>query len=153
MGVFDNEIKIIDRLPKVIDETVKNAVTKYGFVIKNYNIVNQLDEKGENSLGKKLDYKLPKKGYSNPYKRVRIKAGLQVQYVDTHFTGKFHASIQIVAEDGQFKITSDIDYGEHVIRRYGKEMLGIQKQYLQDFVDKYLIEELKNAVNGHFTKS
>lgn len=149
MGVFDREIKIIDRLPQVIDNTIKSAVTKYGFVIKNYNIVNQLDEKGEDSKGKKLS----NKGYSNPYKRIRIKAGLQVSYVDTHFTGKFHANLQIIAEDGQFKITSDIDYGEHVIKRYGKEMLGIQKQYLQDFVDKYLIEELKKAVNGHFAKS
>lgn len=154
MGVFDDEIKAIDRLPEVIDETIKDAVTKYGFVIKNYNTVKQLDEKGEDSEGNKLVNKKTKTpGYTNPYKRLRLKRGLQVSYVDTHFSGEFHASFQIIAEDGQFRIVSDIDYGEYVVKNYGEKILGIQRQYLQDFVNTYLIDELKQAVNGYFAKS
>jgi hypothetical protein len=148
MGVFAKEIKLINKLPSLIDQTIRDTVTKYGFVIKNYNILKQLDEKGEDSEGKKLS-----PSYSNPYKKIRIKRGLQVKYVDTHFTGEFHANLEIVAEDGQFKITSTLDYGEHVIRRYGKAMLGIQKRYLEDFTNTYLITELKKAIDGYFTKS
>lgn len=54
MGVFAKEIKLIDRLPSLIDQTIRDTVTKYGFVIKNYNILKQLDEKGEDSEGKEI---------------------------------------------------------------------------------------------------
>lgn len=148
MGVFEKEIKLIQGLPSVIDKTIKETVSKYGFVIKNYNIIKQLDEKGEDSDGDKLQ-----PAYSNPYKRIRIKRGLQVAYVDTHFTGKFHASLEIIVEDGQFRITSNVDYAKHVIKRYGEKTLGIQQRYLNDFVNKYLLEELQKSINGYFTKS
>ncbi|HET8839744.1 MAG TPA: hypothetical protein VFM82_12210 [Flavobacteriaceae bacterium] len=147
-NVFADEIKIIAGIPAIIDETIKRTVQENDFVIKEYNITKQLDEQGEDAKGKKI-----KPGYSNPYKRTRIKRGLQVEYVDTHFTGKFHAQLEIVAENGQFKIVSKLDYAEHVIKRYGKRILGIQQQYLADFVNDFLLPELKKAINGQLTKS
>lgn len=146
-NIFADEIAIIEGIPQVIDETIKRTVQENDFVIKEYNISDQLDDQGEDSTGKKI-----RPGYSNPYKRRRIKRGLQVEYVDTHFSGRFHAQLEIIAEDGQFKITSQLDYAEHVIKRYGIEILGIQQQYLKDFVNNYLLIELKKSIDGQLTK-
>lgn len=148
MSIFDKEIAIIAGIPAIIDETIKRTVEENKFVIKEYNISDQLDDQGEDAKGEKL-----RPSYSNPYKRIRLKRGLQVEYVDTHFTGKFHAQIEIVAEDGQFRVTSELDYAEHVIKRYGKAILGIQQEYLNEFANDYLLVEIKKAVDGHFAKS
>jgi hypothetical protein len=153
MGIFDKEIAIIGKIPGAIELAIKETVQSKGFVLKSYNI-QQLKDKGENAVGKKLKHKRTgKTGYTNPYKRKRIKAGLQVAYVDTRFSGVFHAQIEIIAEDGQLRISSTIDYSEYIIRMYGAEVLGVQRKYLEDFTNKHLLTNVKKAIDDQLTKS
>lgn len=147
MGVFDDEIKIIQDIEDGIHEVIKNTVQKYGYVIVEYNTEKQLDEKGEDAKGKKLGK------YTKAYARIRIKKGRQANHVDTHFTGKFHASITVEAREDEFIIRSNVEYDKYLVKRYGKDILGVQEQYLEEFVERYLLPALKTYIDDKLTKS
>jgi len=148
MGIFDDEIKLITSIEEEIPIVIRRTIEKFDFVLLDYITNKQLDQKGEDALGEKL-----KPGYSLGYKRIRIKAGLQVDHVDTHFSGKFHASLEIETRENEFVITSNVNYDQYVIGKYGIEIIKIQQQYLEDFVEKYIMPALKNMINDKFTKS
>ena len=147
MGVFDDEIAIIQNIEDSIREAIKNTVQKNGYVIISYNTDKQLDEKGEDSKGVKLGK------YSKPYARIRIRKGLQADHVDTHFTGNFHASITVEAREDEFVIKSNVEYDKYLVKRYGKDILGVQQQYLEEFVEDYLYPALKTMIDDKLTKS
>lgn len=148
MGVFDDEIAIIQDIENNISDVIKQTVQKFGFVIVDYNTNKQLDRKGEDSKGKKL---FPK--YTKAYARIRVKKGLQVDHVDTHFTGKFHASITVEAREDEFVIRSNVEYDKYLVKKYGEDILGVQEQYLQEFVNNYLHPALKTMINDKLAKS
>lgn len=147
MGVFDDEIKIIKDIEDGIHEVIKSTVQKYGYIIVEYNTEKQLDEKGEDAKGKKLGK------YTKAYARIRIKKGRQANHVDTHFTGKFHASITVEAREDEFIIRSNVEYDKYLVKRYGKDILGVQEQYLEEFVERYLLPALKTYIDDKLTKS
>jgi len=147
MGIFDKEIAIIQDIQDGILGVVKEVVQKNGHVLVEYNTEKQLDGKGEDSKGKSLGK------YTKAYARIRIKAGRQAQFVDTHMTGKFHASITVEAREDEFIIKSNVEYDKYLVKRYGKDILGIQEQYLQEFVDDYLMPALKDFIYGKLTES
>lgn len=146
-NIFSRELLVFDQLGVAIDTAIRSTVEENKFQLKEYNL-ESLRDHGEKADGEKL-----RPGYSSPYKRRRVKRGLQVSYVDLKFTGKFYGQIEIIAEPDQIKISSKIDYGEHVIKRYGKEVLGIQEQYLEEFTFDILLPEIKQAFNDKFTRS
>ena len=148
MGIFDDEIQMIQSIENEIPIVIRRTIEKFGFVILDYITNKQLDQKGEDALGQKLKPK-----YSLGYARIRIKKGLQVDHVDTHFTGKFHASLQIETRENEFVISSTVDYDQYIIGKYGIEIIKVQQQYLEDFVEKYLRPALIKLIDDKFTKS
>lgn len=148
MGVFDDEIKMIASIEESIPIVIRRTLEKFDFVVLDFITNKQLDQKGEDALGKKLTPK-----YSKGYARLRIKKGLQADHVDTHFTGKFHASIEIETRENEFAIKSNVEYDQYIIGKYGIEIMKIQEQYLTEFVQNYLLPALKKMIDDTFTKS
>ena len=148
MGMFDDEIQLITEIENEIPNVIRHTLEKFGFVILDYITNKQLDQKGEDALGQKL-----KPNYSLGYARIRVKKGLQIDHVDTHFSGKFHASLQIETRENEFVISSTVDYDKYIIGKYGIEIIKIQQQYLEDFVEKYLRPALIKMIDDKFTKS
>lgn len=147
MGIFDREIQVIRDSKNVIIPTLIDVIRKFDFVILDYNTNQQLDKKGEDSKGNKLGT------YSNSYARIRVKKGLQVKHVDTHFTGKFHATLQVITQNDQLKIVSNVDYADEIIEKYGEEVLGVQREYLEEFMENFILPELKRRIDDKFTRA
>lgn len=141
MGVFDKEILIFKDIEKEIIPTVISTIKKFDFVLLDYNTNKQMNQKGEDSKGSHIG------DYSGGYKRIRIRRGLQVDHVDLHFTGKFQAELKIVTESGEFKIISSVTYADDIVKKYGKNVLGIQQQNLEDFVKNYITPQIKKMIN------
>ena len=147
MGIFDAEIQLITDVENEIPNVIRLTLEKFGFVILDYITNKQLDQKGEDALGQKLKPK-----YSLGYARIRVKKGLQIDHVDTHFSGKFHASLQIETRENEFVISSTVDYDKYIISRYGINILKVQQDYLNEFVEKYITPELKKMIDGKFAR-
>jgi hypothetical protein len=145
MGVFDKEIQIIKRIEEQIIPTIINTIKKYELILTEYNTDSNL--KGEDSTGTQIGK------YSGIYKRIRISKGKQVDHVDLNMTGKFHASLDVQVLNDSFKIVSKVSYADDIVKRYGNRVLGIQQKDLEDFVNYYIISELKKMVKYEFTKS
>lgn len=147
MGIFDKEILIIKSIENEINNTIISTVKKYDFVLIDFITEKQHLQLGQDGKGKEIGY------YSSVYSRIRIKKRLQVEYVDLKFTGDFHAGIEIFAGANEFKVISNIEYADDIIKRYGVEVLEIQKRFLAEFVDNYLKPELKKMINDKLTRS
>ena len=147
MGIFDAEIQLITDVENEIPNVIRLTLEKFGFVILDYITNKQLDQKGEDALGNKL-----KPAYSEGYKRIRVKQGLQTAHVDTHFTGKFHASLYIQTREKEFQVYAMVDYQKNIISRYGINILKVQQDYLNEFVEKYITPELKKMIDGKFAR-
>lgn len=146
MGILQEEIIKIQRLPSIVEEVIRDTVKLHNHVLIDYNINKQLDQKGEDAEGKKLGK------YSLGYSRIRIKQGLQDDHVDTHFTGDFHASFQIFAEAKGFRIESNVEYDKHLVKRYGEAIIGIQDKYLKEFAEIYILPSLIQRIYDELTK-
>lgn len=148
MDIFADEIKLIDKLENEIPFIIKRTIEKFGFVIIDYIANKQMDQKGEDGEGKKIRPK-----YTLGYARLRIKKGLQADHVDLHFSGKFHANLEIEVRDNEFVIKSNVAYDKYIEGKYGENLLLVQEQYLKDFVEKYIYPELKKQFNDTLTRT
>jgi len=64
--------------------------------------------------GKGKDDKTMQSGYSEGYGKRRKSKGLQTKFVDLHFTGRFHKSLDLVPVKGNVDIQSTEPYGYYV---------------------------------------
>jgi len=148
MGLFSNEIAIFDEIENNIYNVIKDTIKRFDFVLIDFNTNKQLNRKGVDSKSKPL---LPK--YADSYVRIRVKKGLQTDHVDLNFTGAFQKSITITVENDQFIIESDVHYDKYLVKKYGKNILGIEQQYLNEFAENYLYPQLKKSIDDQLAKS
>lgn len=146
MGWLDPHKKLMREIHAGIHDVVVESIKRNDFKILDFNRDKQLAEKGEDAKGDQLGT------YSNGWKRIRISRGLQVQYVDTRFTGKFHATLKLVVENDQFKIVSQVDYADDIIKKYGADVLGLQQKYLEEIVNTMIIPDIKQMINDKFSR-
>lgn len=146
MGILREEILKIERLPQIIEETIREVVQRFDHVLIDY-VVNKQLHQGEDGEGKDLG------NYSLGYARIRIKRNLQIDHVDTHFTGKWHASIKVTAEGDGFRISSNVEYDKDLTEKYGENLLLVQDKFLQEFTDTYLVPEILKNIKNELTKS
>lgn len=148
MGVFDKEIKIFRDIKRNMIPTVIDALKRFDFVIVDFVTNKQMQKKGEDGKGDTIG----RGKYSPGYARIRIKRGLQVNHIDLRFSGKFHADIEVITEGDQFKINSKVVYADDLVKRYGIDILNVQQQYLEEFVNNYLIPQIKRMMNDELAK-
>jgi len=142
MSIFDKEIRLFKSIEQEIIPTVIGAIKRYDFVLLDYNTNKQMNIKGEDAKGEHIG------NYSAGYKRIRIKRGLQTEHVDLHFTGKFQATLEIITNDKEFIIKSNVDYANAITKRYGKDVLGIKEENLKQFVFNYIVPEIRKMINS-----
>jgi len=124
---------------EIFNKAAKSAFNKYKKVTIELNQA-QLD-KGLNRKGKKLS------PYSDKYKKVRQKAGLQTSKKDLKFNGDFRRDFYSIAFDtfvewGSKHRLADILEGQY------PNIYGIPKKDMPEFIEKYLIPEIKIMIKA-----
>lgn len=143
MSVFAKEISLLRGINDEIHNVIINTIRKFDFVLLDYQTNKQMNTKRENSWGRQIGI------YKNErYKRYRISKGLQVDSVDLRLTGKFQSTLEIITEENLFRIRANVDYADDLYEMYGPYILGLQEKYLSEFVNNYLIPEIRKMVSN-----
>lgn len=77
--------------------------------------------------------------------RLRKKAGLQVNYVDTYFTGAWHRGFVINNKGNDYDITSTDFKTAKLVSQYGKELFGIAPEDMNEINDNILTPQLTDV--------
>ena len=151
MAQFRDPIDILRKavrdLKKSINPTIKTTFDKYKSIIVHYNADIQMYEKGQTSKGS-----LIRPPYRPSTIRIKKRKGQPTDRVTLRDTGRFHKTLKVDAYNDYVEISSDIEYAKYLFKKYGDDVLGIQKELLKEFVKKYILNELKKVFYDKLTK-
>lgn len=142
MTIFSNKLeKLIVQLEElpILAEIIADEEMAKQFPAK---VRHQIKEEGENEEGQIIQ-----EGYSESWGVVRSIAGLQIEYVDLYYTGKFLDGLTTAKSNDEYYLESNIGYFQDLKDRY-IGIMGLQDDNLaliiQD-IRKKLIKEFRDG--------
>lgn len=142
MTIFSNKLeKLIVQLEElpILAEIIADEEMAKQFPAK---VRHQIKEEGENEEGQIIQ-----EGYSQSWGVVRSIAGLQIEYVDLYYTGKFLDGLTTAKSNDEYYLESNVGYFQDLKDRY-IGIMGLQEDNLaliiQD-IRKKLIKEFKDG--------
>ena len=142
MTIFSNKLeKLIVQLEElpILAEIIADEEMAKQFPAK---VRHQIKEEGENEEGQIIQ-----EGYSESWGVVRSIAGLQIEYVDLYYTGKFLDGLTTVKSGEDYFLESNVGYFQDLKDRY-IGIMGLQEDNLaliiQD-IRKKLIKEFRDG--------
>ena len=142
MTIFSNKLeKLIVQLEElpILAEIIADEEMAKEFPAK---VRHQIKEEGENEEGQIIQ-----EGYSQSWGVVRSIAGLQIEYVDLYYTGKFLDGLTTAKSNDEYYLESNVGYFQDLKDRY-IGIMGLQEDNLaliiQD-IRKKLIKEFKDG--------
>lgn len=148
MDVFEQARKRIIEIQNSIHLYVKKAFEENEDVIHQLQTEVQLFQKGEDSTGSII-----RPAYRPMTIRIKKKKGQPFDRVTLRDTGEFHKSIQIIATDTHVEITTSHELKEKLFEKYGDDILGIQKELLEEFTKTIVLDVLQTEIKNEITKS
>jgi len=142
--MFKEQLQFLDEFEANLYKQFEKAVIDYDFVMKDYIINKQLFREGIDGDGVKLP------GYKRTTIRLKIAKGDPADRTTLRDSGQFYAHIQIDAFSDRFEVSSNIPYDEFILKRYGRDILKITNENMNDFMTTYFLPNLKNYVNNIF---
>lgn len=154
MGHFDKELRFLDELPTLVNESIKEAFRQYGFVVLDYITNKQLFQKGEDAQGEKIQSKYLEKGiaYSSFTVKMKRQSGDPYDRVTWRDKGNLYKNMRLSIGDKEVSLIITVDYFGKLEARYGDDVLGVQRQYLEEFTENYIIPTIKKNINDRITK-
>ncbi len=134
-------IKALESIENSIYPTLKKSLNKNKKRIKEVQTQEQLFNRGEDAKGSKIRPK-----YASRTVSVKLRKRQPTDRVTLKDTGDFYQSIQITAEADKLVIETSIEHAKYLVDKYGEDILGIQEQELEDFLEKYIEPELEKAI-------
>jgi hypothetical protein len=107
MVSFDEFVKRFDKVQPFIRK--KSLEILMGFEKQVLDMIRE-----QQLQGKGKDDKVMQSGYSTGYAKRRKKKGLQTRFVDLHFTGRFHKSLDMIPTKEGADVQSTEPYGQYV---------------------------------------
>jgi len=144
--MFDAQIKFIESFESNLLSEFERTVMDFDFVLKDYIVNKQLFREGIDGDGKKLA------GYKRTTIKYKIAKGDPTDRTTLRDSGEFYAYIQIEAFSSYFTISSNVGYDNFIIKRYGRNILKITSENINDFMFTYFLPKLKNYANNSIAK-
>ncbi len=147
MDVITRKIEALKRINKNIGNYISIVINDEKAIILDMNTEDQLYEQGINNLGVEImDYK--------PYQEftisVKLSKGQPTNRVTLRDSGEFHRSFDLEITDNYFKIIATDDNTEQLIKRYGRQILGLtyenQNELIWSYIYDALLEQIKNEL-------
>lgn len=146
MALFEKQIKFIDEVESQLFKQLETTIRSFDFVLKDYVINKQLFREGVDGNNVKLP------GYRRTTIRLKIAKGDPVDRTTLRDSGEFYSHIQVDAFSDRFEVSSNVSHDVHIIKRYGKDVLKISNENIQEFMQTYFIPNFRNYVKNNFTK-
>jgi len=145
MDIIQRKIEALKRIKKNIGKYISIVINDEKAIIIDMNTEDQLYEQGINNLGAEImDYK--------PYQEftisVKLSKGQPTDRVTLRDSGEFHRSFDLEITDKHFKVIATDDKTEQLIKKYGRQILGLTDENLNELIWSYiydaLLEQIKN---------
>lgn len=142
MTIFANKLdKLIVQLEElpILAEIIADEEMAKEFPAK---VRHQIKEEGENEEGQIIQ-----EGYSQSWGAVRSISGLQIEYVDLYYTGKFLDGLTTAKSNDEYYLESNVGYFQDLKDRY-TGIMGLQEDNLALIIEdirKKLIKEFRDG--------
>lgn len=131
---------------------VKDIITENEAYIIDMNAEKQLYEQGINSLGVDISDYMP---YTPLTIQIKREKGQPTNRVTLRDEGDFESSFYLVIDNEKFEIKAGDWKTEDLIKKYGRQILGLTEENLQALIWQYiypdLIKKTKEVINGTST--
>lgn len=118
--IFDNEAYIVDM-----------------------NVEDQLYEQGVNALGVSIDDYAP---YSPATIEIKMQKGQPSNRVTLRDEGDFHSSFFLEVGATQFEIKAADFKTEHLVRKYGRQILGLTDENIEELIREYILPDIERRI-------
>ena len=145
-NIFKKQREFIETFPLTIAIEMEAVINSFDFVLKDYVVNKQLFQRGIDGDGERLE------GYKRTTIRLKIRKGQPVDRTTLHDKEDFVDSIHIDAFSDRFEISSNVNHDKYIVKRYGRNVLKITNENFREFMENYFIPNLKQKINGRFTK-
>lgn len=103
------------------------------------NTEDQLYERGVNRVGVDIMDYMP---YTPKTIEIKEIKGQPTNRVTLRDEGDFHASFKVIVDKDKFTITAEDWKTEFLIRKYGRQILGLTDENAQELVNEYIYPDL-----------
>ena len=147
MGLIDDLKKRISEFYANLDGGiyVQNIIWDNEAYIVDMNAEVQLNDQGVNNLGVEISDYEP---YSEMTIEIKEAKGQPTDHVTLHDEGDFAASFFIQANDKMFEIKASDFKTEELIKKYGRQILGLTTENIEELIWKYIYPELIDRRNS-----
>ena len=118
---------------------VQNIVLDNEAYIVDLNAQVQLYEQGENSLGVSIADYMP---YTPLTVQIKKEKGQPTNRVTLRDEGDFESSFYIEADGEKFEIKAGDWKTEELIKKYGRQILGLTPEHIEEVIKDYIYPEL-----------
>lgn len=141
LKLLNNLLRRVENFNEKLSEGVylQNIVLENEAFIVNMNAEDQLFDQGINSLGISIEDYAP---YSDVTIEIKRMKGQPINRVTLHDEGDFANSIFLEVGKESFTIKAADSKTQALIRKYGRQILGLTKENLKELISKYILPEL-----------
>lgn len=141
MDVIENMIKRVSEFEQKLSSglLVHDIIIENEAYICDMNAEEQLYERGVNRVGVNISDYAP---YSPVTIQIKQIKGQPYDRVTLRDEGDFHSSFYIEADNMQFEIKASDEKTEFLIRKYGRQILGLTDENIQELIHEYILPEL-----------
>ncbi|MDR2084334.1 MAG: hypothetical protein LBP67_05005 [Bacteroidales bacterium] len=146
-GLIDKAKKIQDGLDSglFIKEIIEDS--EVTFFILNANTQEQLFEEGIDRVGVSIMDYAPYRPITIEFKQFKNQPYNRVTLRDT---GEFHRSFYIKVDDTQFEIKASDEKTDSLIKKYGRQILGLTDENLEILIRQYIFPMLNERIRNEF---
>ena len=140
MNIIEDKIQALQDFQDNVYSLIIDIVIKNDNIVIEYNTEDQLYEKGILSTGISIDSFAPYSPVTIQMKQIK---GQPYDRVTLRDENKFHSSFQVIRiSDGVAEIIALDDKTDELLRQYGKDVLGLTEDNLDDLTWSYVYEDL-----------
>lgn len=148
MSPIRHKIEAFKRIKKGIGKYISIIINDEKAIIIDMNTEDQLYEQGINNLGVEImDYK--------PYQEftisIKLSKGQPTGRVTLRDSGEFHRSFDLEVTDSHFKVIATDDKTELLTKKYGRQILGLTDENINELIWEYIYPELLMLLKKEFT--
>jgi len=144
---FNTVREFVRKLPEVVHESMSNSFKSHEPIIVKYQ-QSQLYDKGEDSKGSII-----RPAYTPFTVRMKKSKGQPTDRVTWKDTGKLYKSIEVIVRGDEVEINVfNVPYYKKLLEKYGEEVIGLQQELLKEFVNNFVVPDLKKMIDDKLSK-